>query len=143
MKLLFYNEMLFFSSHRLRPSYIILRMQSSAILRSQSRKCELSGAIESMATFAPSLVWIWEVVQIVTNHFLIMISVHNLRKQGNRKKITKTSKFLMLFLSIGFFQARSQSALGFALHKSADSRHETVSVDVFPRETVLQDPVER
>jgi hypothetical protein len=30
-----------------------------------------------------------EVVEIVTNYFFIMISLHNLRKQGNRKKITK------------------------------------------------------
>jgi hypothetical protein len=84
-----------------------------------------------------------ELVEIVTNYFFIMISLHNLRKQGTGRRLQKTSKSLILFLSIGFLQGRSQSAQGFALHKSADSRHETVSVDVFPRETVLQDPVER
>jgi hypothetical protein len=30
-----------------------------------------------------------QIVEIVTNYFFIMISLHNLRKQGNRKKITK------------------------------------------------------
>jgi hypothetical protein len=30
-----------------------------------------------------------QVVEIVTNYFFIMISLHNLRKKGNRKKTTK------------------------------------------------------
>ncbi len=59
------------------------------------------------------------------------------------RRVQKNSKSLILFLSIGFLQGHSQSAQGFALQKSAGSRHENVSVDVFPRETVLQDPVER
>jgi hypothetical protein len=30
-----------------------------------------------------------KLVEIVTNYFFTTISLHNLRKQGNRKKITK------------------------------------------------------
>jgi len=93
--------------------------------------------------FAPCWVWIWEVVeiwQIISSSWSVFITKEN---KGTGRRLQKTSKSLILFLSIGFLQGRSQSAQGFAVQKSADSRHETVSVDVFPTETVLQDPVER
>jgi hypothetical protein len=51
--------------------------------------------------------------------------------KGTGKILQKTSKSLILFLNIGFLHGRSQSGQGFALQKSADSRHETVSVDYF------------
>jgi hypothetical protein len=53
-----------------------------------------------------------KVVEIVTNYFFIMINFHNLRKQGKKKKITKN------------FQI-------------PNSRHETVSMDVLLRKTIL------
>jgi hypothetical protein len=35
-----------------------------------------------------------ELVEIVRTYFFILISFHNLRKQGNRKKITKNFQIL-------------------------------------------------
>jgi len=80
------------SSHRLRPSFIVLTMKSSAILR--KRKAENANYVVQwnqwlICSFLSMDLGSTKVVEIVTNYFFIMMSLHNLRKQGNRKKITK------------------------------------------------------